>query len=388
VGIEPQFDFATAGQILFGAGRLREIGPRAAALGRRALVVTGATPSRARPLLDVLAEERIEAATFCVRGEPTVDTVREGAAAAREAECDLAIGFGGGSAIDAGKAISALATNAGDALDYLEVIGAGRPLTEPPIPYIAIPTTAGTGAEVARNAVLTSVEHRTKVSMRSPLLLPLLAIVDPELTHRLPPDITAYTGLDALTQLIEPLVSARANPLVDGICREGLTRAGRSLRRAYAHGDDVEARTDMSLASLFGGLALTNAGLGAVHGFAGPLGGMLAAPHGAVCGRLLPHVMGANIRLLESERPESPALGRYEQAARILTGRSDAGATDGVAWVTELVSELGVPPLSRYGMTRVDIAEAVEKAARASSMKANPVSLSAGQLRDILAQSL
>jgi alcohol dehydrogenase class IV len=388
MGEETRFEFATAGRILFGRGRLAEVGPLAAALGERAFVVTGATPARVRPLLDLLEAEGLDAVTFSASGEPSLDTVREGASAARASERDLVIGMGGGSAIDAGKAIAALLTNPGDPLDYLEVIGAGRPLAEPPIPYIAIPTTAGTGAEVARNAVLTAAEHRTKVSMRSPLLLPRLAVVDPELTCSLPPEVTAYTGLDALTQLIEPLVCTRASPLVDGICREGIGRAARSLRRAVEHGGDVEARTDMSLASLFGGIALTNAGLGAVHGFAGPLGGMLGAPHGAICGRLLPHVMAANIAALEGQHPRSRALARYEEIARIVTGRPEATAADGAAWSAELVSGLAVPPLSHWGMAGDDIPEAVEKARRASSMRGNPVRLTADQMAGVLTEAL
>ncbi|UCC69822.1 MAG: iron-containing alcohol dehydrogenase [Armatimonadota bacterium] len=383
-----QFEFATAAQIIFGEGKLREVGTRAAALGRRALVVTGATPARAQPLLDVLAAGRVGTLAFSVAGEPTIEIVRSGTAAARQAKCDLVVGFGGGSALDAGKAIAALLTNAGDPLDYLEVIGRGRKLTRPAAPYIAVPTTAGTGAEVTRNAVLASPEHRTKVSLRSPLLLPRLAVVDPELTYSLPPNITAGTGLDALTQLIEPSVSLRANPLTDAICREGMARVARSLRRAHTHGDDAGARADMSLASLFGGLALANAGLGGVHGFAGPLGGMFRAPHGAICGRLLPHVMAANIRVLENREPDSPALRRYEEAARILTGRSDAAAGDGAAWVAELVEELAVPPLSQYGMTADDIPAAAERAAKASSMKGNPVPLTADNMRDILTEAL
>ncbi len=383
-----QFEFATATQILFGAGRLSEVGPRAADLGRRALVVTGAAAARAQPLLDLLADAGVETHPFPVAGEPTIETVRMGAAAAREADCDLVVAFGGGSALDAGKAIAALLTNGGDLLDYLEVIGRGRALTRPSAPYIAIPTTAGTGAEATHNSVLASPEHRVKVSLRSPLLLPRLALVDPELTYSLPPDITARSGLDALTQLIEPFVCLRANPPVDGLCREGLSRVARSLRRAYTQGDDPAAREDMALASLFGGLALSNAGLGAVHGFAGPLGGMFPAPHGAVCGQLLPHVMTTNIRLLEKDAPKSPALHRYKEAACILTGRSDAAASDGVAWVADLVAELGVPPLSRYGMTPADLPGVVERAAKAGSMKANPVALDADQMRDILTRAL
>ncbi len=382
------FEFATAAQIVFGPGALQEAGPRAAALGRRAFVVTGAAATRARPLLDLLSRQAVAATAFAVAGEPTVEIVRRGAAAAAEARCDLVIGFGGGSPVDAAKAIAALLANGGDLLDYLEVIGGGRPLVKPSLPWIAIPTTAGTGAEVARNAVITSPEHRAKVSLRSNLMLPRVAIVDPELTYTVPPDVTAATGLDALTQLIEPFVSLRANPLTDGLCREGMVRAARSLRRACANAEDGEARADMSLASLFSGLALTNAGLGAVHGFAGPLGGMFAAPHGAVCGRLLPHVMAANIELSESAHLEGPALTRYEEIARLLTGRPEAAAGDGVSWVADLAAELQVPPLSRYGVTEADLPELVEKAARASSMKANPVALSPDRMREIITRAL
>ncbi len=220
-----RFEFATAAHIMFGPGVLREVGPMVVEMGRRALVVTGRTTARAAPLLDGLAAEGIDAVTYPVGCEPTIETARLGTERARETDRDMVIGFGGGSALDAGKAIAALLTNSGDPLDYLEVIGGGQPLTQPPLPYVAIPTTAGTGAEVTRNAVLASPEHRVKVSLRSPLMLPRLALVDPELTHTLPPAITASTGLDALTQVIEPYVSNGANPLADALCREGMRRA-------------------------------------------------------------------------------------------------------------------------------------------------------------------
>ena len=232
------------------------------------------------------------------------------------------IGLGGGSAIDAAKAIAALAANGGDPLDYLEVVGRGRSLTQPSLPCIAIPTTAGTGAEVTRNAVLASPEHGIKASLRSATMLPRLALVDPELTYSLPAAVTASTGLDALTQLIEPFTSSKANPLTDALCREGMMRAARSLRTAYEDGRDAAAREDMALASLFGGLALANAGLGVVHGFAGPVGGTFHAPHGAVCAAFLPHVMAVNARALRTRQPGSAALARYDEIARILTGQS------------------------------------------------------------------
>jgi alcohol dehydrogenase class IV len=385
---ETRFEFATATRIVFGAGALREAGPAAKAMGRRALVVTGRTPERAGRLVDLLAAQEIGAVTFPVTGEPTTEMVRLGTKRARASRCDLVIGFGGGSALDTGKAIAALVTSGGDPLDYLEVIGAGRPLAKPPLPFIAIPTTAGTGAEVTRNAVLGSPEHKVKVSLRSPLMLPRLALVDPELTRSLPPEVTASTGLDALTQVMEPYVSKRASPMTDALCREGMRRAARSLRRACKEGDDPAAREDMALTSLFGGLALANAQLGAVHGFAGPIGGMFSGAHGAICARLLPHVMATNVRALRERCPGSSALQRYDEIARLLTGNHEATSTDGVAWVQELCQALRVPPLAAYGMTKADLASVVEKSSAASSMRGNPIELTPAEMRGILERAL
>ncbi len=388
IGAEMRFEFATATRIIFGAGTLKEVGPLAAEMGHRALVVTGRSSERAAPLRDDLAASNIEVVLFAITGEPTTGLVREGTQRAREAGCDLVIGFGGGSAIDAGKAIAAMLTNPGDLLDYLEVIGGGQSLKQPPVPYVAIPTTAGTGAEVTRNAVLASPEHRVKVSLRSPLMLARLALVDPELTYSLPPDVTASTGLDALAQVIEPFVSNRPNPMVDAVCREGMRRAARSLHRAYEHGDDVAAREDMALVSLFSGLALANGRLGAVHGFAGPLGGMFAAPHGAVCGRLLPYVMAVNVQALQERVAGSEPLQRYDEVAQILTGNPRATARDGIAWVHALCEALQVPPLSAYGVTAGDFSLLIEKAAVASSMQGNPIQLTPDEMREILTRAL
>lgn len=294
----------------------------------------------------------------------------------------------GGSALDAAKAIAALLTNHGELVDYLEVIGAGKPLAHPGAPFIAIPTTAGTGTEVTRNAVLASPEHRVKVSLRSPRMLARLAVVDPELTFDLPRDVTARTGLDALTQLIEPYVCLRANPMTDGFCVEGLRRVARSLRRAFHDGHDIEARGDMSMASLLSGLALANAGLGVVHGFAGPVGGMFPAPHGAICAALLPCGMDVNIRALRSRAPESQSLCRYQTVACILTGKPNASALDGVEWAGEICREFGIPALGSYGVGKPDIAVLVEKASQASSMKANPIVLTREELHEVLARSI
>jgi alcohol dehydrogenase class IV len=346
-------------------------------MGTRALVVTGASPDRAAPIIASLKASALRCLPFRAAGEPSVALVRSGAEFARGEGCDLVIAIGGGSAIDGGKAVAALLANGGDPLDYLEVIGKNQPLRLPPVPFIAVPTTAGTGTEVTRNAVLGSSRHRVKASLRSPLLLPRLAVVDPELTYDLPPALTARTGLDALTQLIEPFVSTRANAMTDLFCREGMRRAARSLARAYQDGGDKEAREDMAFASLLGGLSLANAGLGAVHGFAAPVGGMFPAPHGAVCAALLPHVMRANLR--------AP---RYDEVARILTARGDASPEDGVEWVAALVKRLAIPPLAAYGVRLEDVPVLVEKASRASSMKANPIALSAGELTAILTAAI
>ncbi len=388
-----RFEFATAGRILFGPGTLREIGTSAAELladdrPRRALVVNGRTSEAARPLIDHLRAAGIESAVFPVEGEPTTHIVEAGVKVARDQVCPLVIGFGGGSAIDVGKAVAAMTTNPGELLDYLEVIGRGRPLARSPLPYIAVPTTAGTGAEVTRNAVLASPGHKVKVSLRSPLMLPRVAIVDPELTYDLPPTVTASTGLDALTQLIEPFVSARANPMTDALCREGIRRAARSLRRACEDGRNAAAREDMAVASLFGGLALANAGLGAAHGFAGPIGGEFPAPHGAVCAALLPHVMAVNVRALRERSPASPMLGRYAEAAALLLDDPSATADRGVEWVRQLCADLGVPPLRAYGVRESDVPSLVEKGRAASSMKGNPIVLHDEELSEILRRAL
>jgi alcohol dehydrogenase class IV len=383
-----RFEFATAARIIFGAGTMREVGPLAKEFGRRALVVTGSDSKRAAPLATRLGESGIGASFFPVSGEPKVETAQQGVAQARREQSEMVISFGGGSALDAGKAIAAMMTNEGELLDYLEVIGRGQQITQPAAPFIAIPTTAGTGSEVTRNAVLGSPEHRVKVSLRSPHLLARIALVDPELTLDLPPAITASTGLDALTQLIEPYVCARTNPMTDALCVEGIRRAARSLRVAFENGRDLAAREEMALASLFGGLALANAGLGAVHGFAAPIGGMFPAPHGAVCAILLPLVMEMNLRALRAQRSGGETLRRYEEVARLLTGRPTATADDGVAWVRKLVSDLQIPPLTTYGVRREDIADLVEKAEKASSMKANPVVLTEGELAEVLGRAI
>lgn len=382
------FEFATATRIIFGAGKLAELRGLVRGFGVRTLVVSGARPDAAERVMLLLEAGGVVATRFVVHGEPTITTIEQGVKYGRESGCEFVVAVGGGSVIDAGKAISIMLANDGVLLDFLEVIGGGRTLDKPALAFVAIPTTAGTGAEVTRNAVLASPDNRVKVSLRSPLMLPAVALVDPELTYELPPALTASTGLDALTQLVEPFTCNRANPLSDAICREGLGRIARSLRGAFLDGANTRAREDMALAGLFGGLALANAGLGAAHGFAAPIGGMFPAPHGATCAALLPHVMAINIRALNRLGGNQLGLKRYDEIAQLLTGNSSACAADGVGWVAALVEDLGIPKLRDYGLAPTHVPELIGKAAMASSMKPNPVVLLPEELAEILQAAL
>jgi len=383
-----RFEFATAARIVFGPGTIAELGPIARAIGRRAFVVTGKDKIRHASTINDLEGAGLRCTLFGVAHEPTVGLVREGAALFKTAGCELLIAIGGGSAIDAGKAIAALAANPGDVFDYIEVIGKGQPFPNAPFPAIMVPTTAGTGSEVTRNAVLGSPEHGVKASLRSPAMLPRVALVDPQLTLGLPPAITASTGLDALTQLIEPYVASRANPVTDALCLDGIRAVKRSLARACEVGNDAGARAGMSYASLLGGLALANAGLGVVHGFAAPIGGMFDAPHGAVCAAILPYGMEANIRALRARNPESGAIGRYREIARVLTGDAEAVPEDGVAWVRALVEKLRIPSLAAWKIGPQHVNDIAAKAARSSSMKANPVELTPVELSWVLEKAI
>lgn len=383
-----RFEFATAARILYGPGTVAELPDAARQFGSRPLVVTNLPEERLGRLLEPLQTAGLRPAILRIQGEPTVQLVREGVELARQERCDCLIGCGGGSAIDAAKAVAAILGNGGDPLDYLEVIGQGKPLKQPSLPTIAVPTTAGTGAEVTRNAVLGSPEHRVKASLRSPLMLPKLALVDPELTYDLPREITFASGLDALTQLIEPFVSVRANPLTDAICLEGMRRAARALPRLGEELGDREARNDMALASLFSGLALANAALGAVHGLAAPLGGRYSAPHGAICAALLPHVLEVNIRALRQRDPSSEKLERYRVIAQILTGDPAAEPEQATEWLLKLYERLGVPGLRTWRVQESDFEELAAQGSRASSMKGNPIALTVDELKEILRKAL
>lgn len=382
------FEFVTAAQIVFGAGKASGLPGyvgKYTAPGGRVLVALGAQTGRTQALIASLKQEGFAVETLRVSGEPSVEQISSALPLARS--CAVLIGLGGGAAIDTAKALAALAPNPGDPLDYLEVVGRGQPLSQSSLPWIALPTTAGAGAEVTRNAVLSVPAQGVKVSLRSPSMLARLALVDPELTYGLPPEITAAGGLDALTQLIEPFLSNAANPLTDALCRDGIRRISTALDAAY-HADDPDARQQMALAALFGGLALANARLGAVHGLAGVLGGYLNAPHGALCAALLPHVLHANFLALLSRQPGNPVLARFSELAFLLSGQQDASARQGIRYLQSLVTDMGIPGLAKFGLTTADLPALAGKAQKASSMQGNPIRLAEAELIVVLENAL
>lgn len=363
-----RFDITTNQRIVFGRGVASEAAGAARSLGERVFLVTGNRAKR----FDWIEKALSPVAIHRVSGEPTIGEARRASAEARNAGCDMVAACGGGSALDLGKAVAALAANPGDVMDYIEVVGKGEPLPRPALPVLAVPTTAGTGSEATRNAVLQDETGKVKASIRHASMVPAIALIDPDLTLSAPPQVTAATGLDALTQLIEPFVSSRANPSTDALCAEGIHLAAEALPRLFKDGWDAEARAMMSLASLLGGICLANAGLGAVHGLAAPVGAMYSAPHGAVCAAMLPHVIEANKAALAAGHP---AKRRYELIAEWV----DAAA---------LVRQSGVPGLREWGASAEDFEAIAAKAAAASSMKANPVALPAETLVEILRLSL
>ena len=375
------FELAAPGRIVFGAGVIAQAGPALTALGaKRVLLVTGRSARRSDAFRTDL---KLPTVTYAIPSEPTLGMVAEGRALAISEKCGAVVAFGGGSAIDAGKAIAALAGNDGDLLDYMEIVGKALPLPRPGLPCIAIPTTAGTGAEVTKNSVLASPEAKVKASLRSPYLLPVLSLVDPEVLDGIPSAVLATTGMDALSHLLESFVSIRANVFSLALAREGMIRVARSLRPAFEDGLTSERREDLAVASLFGGLCLANSGLGAVHGFAAPLGGMWKAPHGAVCAALLPAVMRANIAALGQRDPHNAVLGCYRELNGLLAAGGDA-----VAWTTGLASALGIPKLAALGVRPDDVPLLVEKAKLASSMRGNPIVLTDAELTTIVLESL
>ncbi len=383
-----RFDLAVPADVRFGAGRASEVPAALATLGAsRVLVVTGRTTSRADVMRSALTEAGIASIAYGIEAEPSIERVRDAVAVAAEAGCNAVLGFGGGSALDVAKAVAVLATSGTDPIDHLEVIGAGRPIERPGLPCVAVPTTAGTGSEVTRNSVLSG--DGVKASLRSPLMLPKVAVVDPDLLAGVPQQTIAASGMDALSQLIEPLLSRRANPLTDALARDGIRRSARSLHRAYEDGmQDPFVREDLALASLFSGICLANSGLGVVHGIAAAAGARLSAPHGAVCAAVLAAAMEINLRALRDRARDHPALSRMGEVATLLTGRSDASPEQAITWLEDLTTALSVPGLASYRLDPDGIDAVVTAAQKASSMRGNPIELSDDEVGEILTRSL
>ncbi len=382
-----RFEFFAPTRIVFGEGTFKEIATEAVSMGKRPFVVTGGPEHNAELLSELLGKAGLETVIFRVRGEPTVSLVNECIEKGRMERCDMVIALGGGSVLDTGKATALMLTNEGELNDYLEVIGRGRKPVNPAVPMIAVPTTAGTGAEVTRNAVICSLQHRLKVSLRSPFLFPKASVIDPELTYSLPPHITASTGLDALTQCIEAYVSIKATPFTDSLSLEGIVRAAGVLKIACTNGNDSSARKDMALASLLSGLALANSGLGAVHGLAAAVGGASSAPHGVVCAMLLPAVTKANINSLLKKQRDSYALERYSRIAKLISGNPDASAADCPAAMADFCSKLPLNYSDTVRIDKNDFSSIASDALRASSMKGNPVELTHEELVSVLEEA-
>jgi alcohol dehydrogenase class IV len=382
-----RFDLAVPADIRFGAGRVSEVPQALIGLGAsRVLVITGRNTSRAETVRSALRESGVSSFPFAVTTEPSIERVRAAVELLTEVGCDAVLGYGGGSAIDVAKAAAVLATTGTDPLEHLEVIGAGRPITRPGLPCVAVPTTAGTGSEVTRNSVLSG--RGVKASLRSPLMLPKVAVVDPDLLVGLPAPTIAASGMDALSQLIEPLLSKRANPFSDALARDGMRRSARSLRVAYQEGmEDPGVREDLALASLFGGLCLANSGLGAIHGLAAAAGARLSAPHGAVCAAVLAAAMEVNLTALRDRVASDPALERMAEVATLLTGQPEASAEAAITWLQDLTSALSIPGLASYGLNEAEIDAVVTAAQNASSMRGNPIELSEKEVRDIVIRS-
>jgi len=380
-----KFDFFTSSRIIFGRGRIGEAGEAAVKLCSRILIVSGGTSMERSGILTKL-EESLKANGLAFRyfkgvvDEPEPDIVEAGTKIARDFGCDGILAVGGGSVIDTGKAISALLTNGGRLVDYLEGVGSGARLVKDPSPFIAIPTTAGTGSEVTKNAVITSRSARFKKSLRHERLIPDIALVDPELTLTLPPAQTAYSGMDAITQLIEAFTTRKSNGMTDALCLYGIKLAGGAMGTAFDNGDNIEAREAMSLASLLSGICLANAGLGAAHGVAAALGCFYGIPHGLACSILLPHVMELNMEA---------ALDKYAMIGRTLTGTRTEDAREaaqaGIGFIRSLNKHMGIPrDLKQYKIASADLPDLV-KASKGNSMNGNPLILSDSQILDFIA---
>ncbi len=382
------FSFTTSSQIIFKSKAIFDLKIHIPKFGSKVFLVTNKTFSVNNPVEKILDENNIRYTNFVVHGEPTEELVSSGVNQYKQSSAEMVVAIGGGSVLDTGKAIAMLAANGGTVMDYIEVVGKGIPITKPSVPLIAIPTTSGTGSEVTRNAVISIPELKTKASIRNDLMFPKLALIDPELTLSLPEGISAYTGLDALTQVIEPYFSLKANRFIDALCLDAIHIGYDALPVVYSDPNHLEARTAMSYTSLIGGIALTNAGLGAVHGFAAALGGMYGIPHGIICGRLLAPVLEANWAIVEQDEQKVQLKEKFHILSGILNCHGKEAVDEMIYKLYKLRNDLGIPSLGKFGINKADIEEIVKKTAASSSYKGNPVLLPNVILMDIVEKNI
>jgi len=388
-----KFSFRTAPEILFGAGTLSQAPAIVVRYGRRCLLVTGKHSLSRSGQLDSINESLrysgVASIHCIVDGEPDLAIADECSRMARENHCDVVLAIGGGSVIDAAKAAAALATNNGKAIDYIEAVGNGRTIDKPPLPLIAVPTTAGSGSEVTKNAVLRVPDLRVKRSIRSDMMVPCVGIIDPKLISSAPRQVAASSGLDALTHLIEAYLSKSAQPTTDALVIPGISMAYHALIALAENRTTAESDDEMALAALWGGIALANAGLGAVHGLVAPLGGLCSVPHGAGCGCLLSATFATNVNAMRTRDPNNPALARAEHITRMIVPESESERTPEHAALSleRLRRNLGVPSLAAYGVKETDLAEVIA-GSRAGSMRNNPIELTDEELDGILRQSM
>lgn len=375
------FNLLTPAEIVFGRGRIAQLDERAAALGKRALVVHGSNPGRLADVFEGLKSVEI-VQTLSVTKEPELSALLAAIDQGKSLGVDLVIGIGGGSVMDSAKVLAAMLNSDTELMSHLEVVGDGLPLAAQRLPLILVPTTSGTGAEVTRNAVIDIPNAQRKVSLRDKQLLPDLALIDPALTDHCPRSVSLHSGLDAVTQVIEPYLSSRANLFTDMLCREAIPKGLRALKQLMPE-ESEQARDALAQVSLFGGLALANSGLGVVHGIAGPLGGLCGAPHGAICGALLPAGLAANRDAVQSVEHKA----RIDQVMNWIAEVFEVSQAEALPRFRAWIVASGLPGLASIGVTEEHIQAATQAAASSSSMKANPVVLPSETIERIMRES-
>jgi alcohol dehydrogenase class IV len=380
------FEFVTTTRIIFGNNKLKLLKNLAPNFGSRAFVITGNDPDRSAEVLDMLDAANCSPVIYSVPGEPTLDTINRGLFILVETERDFVVSVGGGSAIDTGKALAVLATNDGAPADYLDEPGKGRLFTNPSLPLVAIPTTAGSGAEITSTALFISPEPRSKVRLHHNAMFPRIALIDPKLTLSVPPNITAYTGLAALCHNLEVFVSPKGNPITDILTKDGLRRGSLAIQRAYTDSADIESRTSLAMSSLYAGLSAANASLGATHTIANAIGGLFNAPYGVICAQLLPAVIETNIRAMQERMPENVALRKYDQITRIVAGKEHSKTL--AAFMQTLNETFAIPSLSSYGIQQTDFDNIIAYSKSSPNMTGNPVELNEDELRAILGKAM